>query len=133
MSNNNPLCYSGFSSRNSMIRLNVYCSLVSCPTKKVKDHVGGLIRFNRQKWNVSSPRRIITSMALKDEMDGRFSNLPGQSWEPGLETAVPFEQRPVFFQTINKQTSITFSYLYILLHVAYILRCWLVGGYELGE
>ncbi|XP_071693779.1 protein CONSERVED IN THE GREEN LINEAGE AND DIATOMS 27, chloroplastic [Rutidosis leptorrhynchoides] len=77
-----------------MIRLNIYCSLLSCPTQKVKDHQR-LIRFNGRKWNRSSSQRIITTMALKDEMDGRFSNLPGQSWEPGLETAVPFEQRPV--------------------------------------
>ena len=82
------------SSRNQMIRLNLYCSLLTCPSHKVKDH-RKLIRYKGQKWNRSSSQRIITSMALKDEMDGRFSNLPGQSWEPGLETAVPFEQRPV--------------------------------------
>ncbi|KAI3665665.1 hypothetical protein L6452_44295 [Arctium lappa] len=77
-----------------MIRLNVYCSLLSCPSQKVKDHrrISRLIPYNGRKWN---PRRFITSMALKDEMDGRFSNLPGQSWEPGLEIEVPFEQRPV--------------------------------------
>ncbi|KAL4568762.1 hypothetical protein LXL04_024377 [Taraxacum kok-saghyz] len=84
-----------------MIRLNVYSSLLSCPGQKVKDR-----RRNspatwpwQQKWNrssSSSQRMItITAMAWKDEMDGRFSNLPGQSWEPGLEIEVPFEQRPV--------------------------------------
>ncbi|KAI3503038.1 hypothetical protein L1887_31473 [Cichorium endivia] len=74
-----------------MIRLNLYCSLLSCPSQKVKDHR----RNSPATWNRSSSQRIITTMALKDEMDGRFSNLPGQSWEPGLEIEVPFEQRPV--------------------------------------
>ncbi|KVI02710.1 Uncharacterized protein family Ycf36 [Cynara cardunculus var. scolymus] len=77
-----------------MIRLNVYCSLLSCPSQKVKDH-RRISPFNARKWNPGSSQRFITSMALKDEMDGRFSNLPGQSWEPGLEIEVPFEQRPV--------------------------------------
>ncbi|KAJ9564309.1 hypothetical protein OSB04_000275 [Centaurea solstitialis] len=83
-----------------MIRLNVYCSLLSCPSQIVKHdrRISRLnIPYNGRKWNPagSSPQRFITSMALKDEMDGRFSNLPGQSWEPGLEIEVPFEQRPV--------------------------------------
>ncbi|KAI7739667.1 hypothetical protein M8C21_020534 [Ambrosia artemisiifolia] len=78
-----------------MIRLNAYCSLLSCPSHKLKDHRSRPVRYNRPEWNRSSSMRIVTNMALKDEMDGRFSNLPGQSWEPGLEIEVPFEQRPV--------------------------------------
>ncbi|KAK9064885.1 hypothetical protein SSX86_016267 [Deinandra increscens subsp. villosa] len=77
-----------------MIRLNVYCSLLSCSGHKLKDHQR-LVPYGGRRWSRSSSRRIITNMALKDEMDGRFSNLPGQSWEPGLEIEVPFEQRPV--------------------------------------
>lgn len=77
-----------------MIKLNVYCSLLSCSGHKFKHHLTPL-PYNRPKWNRGSCQRIVTNMALKDEMDGRFSNLPGQSWEPGLEIEVPFEQRPV--------------------------------------
>ncbi|XP_076886339.1 protein CONSERVED IN THE GREEN LINEAGE AND DIATOMS 27, chloroplastic-like [Bidens hawaiensis] len=77
-----------------MMRLNVYCSLLSCPGRKLKDNRRP-VSYNRPTWNRSSSKRIVTNMALKDEMDGRFSNLPGQSWEPGLEVEVPYEQRPV--------------------------------------
>ncbi|KAL8229229.1 hypothetical protein R6Q57_014129 [Mikania cordata] len=77
-----------------MIRLTVYSSLLSCSGQKLKDHRRP-VPYNRQKWNPGSYRMMVTNMALKDEMDGRFSNLPGQSWEPGLEIEVPFEQRPV--------------------------------------
>ncbi|XP_076891672.1 protein CONSERVED IN THE GREEN LINEAGE AND DIATOMS 27, chloroplastic-like [Bidens hawaiensis] len=78
-----------------MIRLNVFCSLLSCPGQKLKDNRRPPVSYNHPIWNRSSSQRIVTNMALKDEMDGRFSNLPGQSWEPGLEIEVPFEQRPV--------------------------------------
>ncbi|CAI9276713.1 unnamed protein product [Lactuca saligna] len=93
-----------------MIRLSVYCSLLSPPSQKVKDHQRiSPASFWQQKWNrssslssssssSSSTQRSVTTIAMalkKDEMDGRFSNLPGQSWEPGLEMEVPFEQRPV--------------------------------------
>lgn len=38
--------------------------------------------------------------ALKDEMGGgKGGGAPGQSWEPGLEFEVPFEQRPVGFNS----------------------------------
>ncbi|KAK1423419.1 hypothetical protein QVD17_18722 [Tagetes erecta] len=77
-----------------MIRLNVYCSLLSCSGQKLKHHQTPVL-YNRPIWKRGSSHRIVTNMALKDEMDGRFSNLPGQSWEPGLEIEVPFEQRPV--------------------------------------
>lgn len=33
--------------------------------------------------------------AVKDEMNGGKGGAPGQSWDPGLEFEVPFEQRPV--------------------------------------
>ncbi|MFS8016946.1 hypothetical protein Hanom_Chr15g01374471 [Helianthus anomalus] len=112
-----------------MIRLNVYCSLLSCPSQKLKDHH----RPVRYEWNRSSSKRIVTSMALKDEMDGRFSNLPGQSWEPGLEIEVPFEQRPV-----NEYSSLKEGALYSwgeLKPTSFFLRLgglWLVTFTVLG-
>ncbi|CAK9186287.1 unnamed protein product [Ilex paraguariensis] len=77
-----------------MLRLNVYCSLV--PSTRQVNNIGG----NYGSWFIKYDRaqdltQRITVKALKDEMDGGTSRLPGRSWDPGLEIEVPFEQRPV--------------------------------------
>ncbi|KAJ4826652.1 Protein CONSERVED IN THE GREEN LINEAGE AND DIATOMS 27, chloroplastic [Turnera subulata] len=76
-----------------MLRLNVYCSLIPCPRKVT---LGG----SYQSWIVKypgnqNPSAKVSVKALKDEGEGSRGSFPGQSWDPGLEIEVPFEQRPV--------------------------------------
>uniref|UniRef100_A0A5B7BJ56 DUF1230 family protein n=1 Tax=Davidia involucrata TaxID=16924 RepID=A0A5B7BJ56_DAVIN len=77
-----------------MLRLNVCCSSLLPGPRKVK------IRSSYGSWVVRYHRaqklsQRVTVKALKDEMNGGASGLPGRSWDPGLEFEVPFEQRPV--------------------------------------
>ncbi|KAA8531599.1 hypothetical protein F0562_006308 [Nyssa sinensis] len=77
-----------------MLRLNVNCSLVLPSPRQVKtrrSYASWVVRYNRTQ-NLS---QRVTVKALKDEMNGGTSGLPGRSWDPGLEFEVPFEQRPV--------------------------------------
>ncbi|KAK8949328.1 hypothetical protein KSP39_PZI005059 [Platanthera zijinensis] len=66
---------------------------------------GGIPRL--QSLRVLLPKRFLhvpVVRALKEEPDGRTT---GQSWDPGLEIEVPFEQRPV-----NEYSSLKNSTLY---------------------
>ncbi|XP_009793199.1 protein CONSERVED IN THE GREEN LINEAGE AND DIATOMS 27, chloroplastic isoform X1 [Nicotiana tabacum] len=79
-----------------MLRLNLYCSIVPSP-KQVNNNIGrscGSWIILPDKPTILC-RRNISARALKDEMNGNGSGLPGKSWDPGLEIEVPFEQRPV--------------------------------------
>ncbi|XP_022740859.1 uncharacterized protein LOC111292645 isoform X2 [Durio zibethinus] len=78
-----------------MLRLNVYCSLNLPSPRYVKlgiSYGSCLAKYHKEQKLI----RGISVRALKDEMDGGTSGgFPGRSWEPGLESEVPFEQRPV--------------------------------------
>ncbi|KAL7131634.1 hypothetical protein ABFS83_12G017500 [Erythranthe nasuta] len=74
-----------------MLRLNLYCSIIPInPTKQPKIVIP-LIKYKR------NGRFCVR--ALNNEMNGGKTGggggPPGQSWDPGLEIEVPFEQRPV--------------------------------------
>ncbi|KAG8384301.1 hypothetical protein BUALT_Bualt04G0104100 [Buddleja alternifolia] len=77
-----------------MLRLNVYCSIVPCHRQtKTESSFSSITRYGK---NQNLHKRIrIGVRALKDEMGGGKGRAPGQSWDPGLEIEVPFEQRPV--------------------------------------
>ena len=75
-----------------MLKANVYCTLFSSP-RQVKD-------FGSQgswvfQYNSRRPSQGIVVKALKDERGGERNGFRGQSWDPGLEIEVPYEQRPV--------------------------------------
>lgn len=48
------------------------------------------------RWN-----HVSIVKALKDEAEGGAGGFAGQSWDPGLEIEVPFEQRPVSMSYLN--------------------------------
>ncbi|XP_071913385.1 protein CONSERVED IN THE GREEN LINEAGE AND DIATOMS 27, chloroplastic-like isoform X3 [Coffea arabica] len=88
-----------------MLRLSICFS----PVPSLRQHKVGsscrswIIHYNRHQ--ILSGRTIIR--ALKDETNGGKNGLPGQSWDPGLEIEVPYEQRPV-----NEYSSLKDSTLY---------------------
>ncbi|GAB4846922.1 Protein CONSERVED IN THE GREEN LINEAGE AND DIATOMS 27, chloroplastic [Ancistrocladus abbreviatus] len=88
-----------------MLRLHVYCY----PTPGLREikigskHSSWIISSNKA-WRLS---RSISARALKDEPNEGKGGFPGQSWEPGLEVEVPFEQRPV-----NEYSSLRDAALY---------------------
>ncbi|KAL0424139.1 UNVERIFIED_CONTAM: protein CONSERVED IN THE GREEN LINEAGE AND DIATOMS 27, chloroplastic [Sesamum radiatum] len=76
-----------------MLRLNLYCSIVPIPRQAKIDvrSFSSLLEYRR-----GHGRMGVRVRALKDEMGGgKGGGAPGQSWDPGLEFEVPFEQRPV--------------------------------------
>ncbi|KAK4426406.1 protein CONSERVED IN THE GREEN LINEAGE AND DIATOMS 27, chloroplastic [Sesamum alatum] len=79
-----------------MLRLNLYCSIVPIPRQAKIDvrSFSSLLEYKR----CHGLHGRIAVRALKDEMGGgtgKGGGAPGQSWDPGLEFEVPFEQRPV--------------------------------------
>lgn len=77
-----------------MLRLGIYCTLVSSPRHEIKTgkRFGPMFTYRRCR----ILRGRIAVRGLKDEMDGgKGGGASGQSWDPGLEIEVPFEQRPV--------------------------------------
>lgn len=77
-----------------MLRLGIYCTVVSSPRHEIKTGKGFGPIFTYQRCRIL--RRRIAVRGLKDEMDGgKGGGASGQSWDPGLEIEVPFEQRPV--------------------------------------
>ncbi|XP_027079035.1 protein CONSERVED IN THE GREEN LINEAGE AND DIATOMS 27, chloroplastic-like isoform X3 [Coffea arabica] len=88
-----------------MLRLSICFS----PVPSLQQHKVGsscrswIVHYNRHQ--ILSGRTIIR--ALKDETNGGKNGLPGQSWDPGLEIEVPYEQRPV-----NEYSSLKDSTLY---------------------
>ena len=76
-----------------MLRLNVYCSIIpSVGQVKIGSSYASWILRNQRARNLS---HRICMKAFKDEREGGTSGFRGQTWEPGLEIEVPFEQRPV--------------------------------------
>ncbi|XP_073293851.1 protein CONSERVED IN THE GREEN LINEAGE AND DIATOMS 27, chloroplastic [Primulina huaijiensis] len=89
-----------------MLRLNIYCTIVSSPRHEIKIGKGYGSMFTYQRCRILQGR--IAVRGLKDEMDGGKGGGPsGQSWDPGFEIEVPFEQRPV-----NEYSSLKESTLY---------------------
>ncbi|KAM1529599.1 hypothetical protein ACFX1Z_018784 [Malus domestica] len=79
-----------------MLRAQVYCSLLFSPPKVKLVTVGS----SSTSWLIQyrSARRLpkgVSIKALKDGAGGETSGFRGQSWDPGSEIEVPFEQRPV--------------------------------------
>ncbi|XP_057788660.1 protein CONSERVED IN THE GREEN LINEAGE AND DIATOMS 27, chloroplastic [Salvia miltiorrhiza] len=73
-----------------MLGLNLYCCIVPCCRQaKYGSSFNTIVPQRRNE--VSHGRMRFRVRALKDEKNGA----PGQSWDPGLEIEVPFEQRPV--------------------------------------
>ncbi|XP_077233762.1 DUF1230 family protein (DUF1230) isoform X1 [Tasmannia lanceolata] len=76
-----------------MLRLRISCQLIpEVHITNSQSRTGScVLRFrsvrNRSRWNHIK--------ALNDEREGGASGFAGQSWNPGLEIEVPFEQRPV--------------------------------------
>ncbi|GAV58741.1 DUF1230 domain-containing protein [Cephalotus follicularis] len=77
-----------------MLKLNLYCSLIPPATQvKLGSRYGSWIIHYNTAHKLS---RDIAVKALNDKKrTGDTSDLPGRSWDPGLEIEVPFEQRPV--------------------------------------
>ncbi|KAL0431512.1 UNVERIFIED_CONTAM: protein CONSERVED IN THE GREEN LINEAGE AND DIATOMS 27, chloroplastic [Sesamum radiatum] len=77
-----------------MLRLNLYCSIVPIPRQAkidVSSSFSSVLEYRRGHGRIG-----VRVRALKDEMGrGKGGGAPGQSWDPGLEFEVPFEQRPV--------------------------------------
>ncbi|XP_015901627.2 protein CONSERVED IN THE GREEN LINEAGE AND DIATOMS 27, chloroplastic [Ziziphus jujuba] len=79
-----------------MLRANVYCTLISSPCRQAK--ASSSTSYGSWVIQYQSNRRTslgISIKALKDETGGETSGFRGQSWDPGMEIEVPFEQRPV--------------------------------------
>ncbi|KAL6227442.1 hypothetical protein ACLB2K_001400 [Fragaria x ananassa] len=92
-----------------MLRVDVYCSLLSSPRQVKLVNVGNRSLGSSQIQQRSAQRlpKGISVKAVKDGMGGETSGFRGQSWEPGSEVEVPFEQRPV-----NEYSSLKESTLY---------------------
>uniref|UniRef100_A0A7C9EE62 Uncharacterized protein n=1 Tax=Opuntia streptacantha TaxID=393608 RepID=A0A7C9EE62_OPUST len=88
-----------------MLRLHVCCTPISGSrnTNLASRNCSWLIQSQRE-WKIF---QSITVKALKEEPNEGARGLPGQSWDPGLEIEVPFEQRPV-----NEYSSLKDSILY---------------------
>ncbi|GLU13473.1 hypothetical protein SLE2022_301090 [Rubroshorea leprosula] len=88
-----------------MIRLNLYCSLIPSArhNKLGRSYGSSLPKYHRTQ----KPSWLLSVRALRDETDGGTSHSQGQSWDPGLEIEVPFEQRPV-----NEYSSLKDGVLY---------------------
>ncbi|KAK9949083.1 hypothetical protein M0R45_004626 [Rubus argutus] len=79
-----------------MLRLDVYCSLLPSPGQVKLVNVGNVSGSWKIHYrSVQKLRKGITVKAVKDGTGGETSGFRGQSWEPGSEVEVPFEQRPV--------------------------------------
>lgn len=81
-----------------MLRADVYCSPLYSPPQVKLVKVGS----SSSSWLIQyrSARRLpkgVSVKALKDEAGGETSGFRGQSWDPGSEIEVPYEQRPVCF------------------------------------
>ncbi|XP_050205039.1 protein CONSERVED IN THE GREEN LINEAGE AND DIATOMS 27, chloroplastic isoform X1 [Mercurialis annua] len=88
-----------------MLRLNVNCSLIHNPRKI---NLGSTYRSWKIKfYQARKSYARVSVKALRNEKDGGRSSFRGQSWDPGMEIAVPFEQRPV-----NEYTSLKDGFLY---------------------
>ncbi|XP_020580235.1 uncharacterized protein LOC110024549 isoform X2 [Phalaenopsis equestris] len=92
-----------------MLRLQ-FCNYAITATRFAGDQArrsGSVLRLQSLSFLRSRFCQLCVVRALKDEPDGRSSGFAGQSWDPGLENEVPFEQRPV-----NEYSSLKSSILY---------------------
>ncbi|KAL8472972.1 hypothetical protein ACS0TY_029980 [Phlomoides rotata] len=88
-----------------MIRLDLYCSVVPSPRQiKYGNSFSTIIQHRRSE--ILNGRIRFRVRAVKDEMNGGKGGAPGQSWDPGLEFEVPFEQRPVNEYSSLKEESL---------------------------
>lgn len=79
-----------------MLRVDVYCSFLPSPRQVKLVNVGnGSGSWKIHYRSVQKLRKGISVKAVKDGTGGETSGFRGQSWEPGSEVEVPFEQRPV--------------------------------------
>ncbi|XP_062004281.1 protein CONSERVED IN THE GREEN LINEAGE AND DIATOMS 27, chloroplastic [Rosa rugosa] len=80
-----------------MLRVDVYCSLLSSPRQVKLVNVGSrsLGPWQIQQRSAQRLPKGISVKAVNDGTGGGTSGFRGQSWEPGSEIEVPFEQRPV--------------------------------------
>ncbi|XP_048431705.1 protein CONSERVED IN THE GREEN LINEAGE AND DIATOMS 27, chloroplastic-like [Pyrus x bretschneideri] len=79
-----------------MLQAQVYCSLLFSPPQVKLVKVGS----SSSSWLIQyrSAQRLpkeVSVKALKDGAGGETSGFRRQSWDPGSEIEVPFEQRPV--------------------------------------
>ncbi|KAL2906395.1 Protein CONSERVED IN THE GREEN LINEAGE AND DIATOMS 27 chloroplastic [Bienertia sinuspersici] len=75
-----------------MLRLYVYCTpIAGCRQTKLGIRNGSWLIQGHNEWRIL---RNISVKALREPNEGS-KGLPSQSWDPGLEIEVPFEQRPV--------------------------------------
>ncbi|KAL8168397.1 hypothetical protein V2J09_009896 [Rumex salicifolius] len=114
-----------------MLRLNLYCSAIPGSTKiKIQTSYGSwIIPCSRDK-----KTSTVSVKAVEGEPnEGIGGGFRGQSWDPGLEIEVPYEQRPV-----NEYSSLKDETLYSwgeLSPAAFLLRLgglWLVTFTVLG-
>ncbi|KAL3637681.1 Protein CONSERVED IN THE GREEN LINEAGE AND DIATOMS 27, chloroplastic [Castilleja foliolosa] len=95
-----------------MLRLNLYCSIVPSPSSSSRQAKALTTSFTSILHNYKISNHILHGKfavrSLKGEMNGGGKGgAPGQSWDPGLEVEVPFDQRPV-----NEYTSLKDETLY---------------------
>ncbi|KNA10187.1 hypothetical protein SOVF_146700 [Spinacia oleracea] len=90
-----------------MLRLHVYCNpIAGCRQVKLGiTHGSWLIHQNHKEWRIL--RNNSVKALRKEPNEGAKGGLPSQSWDPGLEIEVPFEQRPV-----NEYSSLKEATLY---------------------
>ncbi|KZV35472.1 hypothetical protein F511_30462 [Dorcoceras hygrometricum] len=89
-----------------MLRLSVYSTLLSSHRHEIKIIKEFSSVFTYHRCRILQGR--IAVRGLRDEMNGgKGGGASGQSWDPGLEIEVPFEQRPV-----NEYSSLKESSLY---------------------
>lgn len=88
-----------------MLRLHVYCTpIAGCKEIKLGIRHGSCLIQSHKEWRIL---RNVSVKALKEEPNEGQRGLPSQSWDPGLEIEVPFEQRPV-----NEYSSLKEATLY---------------------
>ncbi|XP_021714419.1 uncharacterized protein ycf36-like [Chenopodium quinoa] len=87
-----------------MLRLHVYCTpIAGCRQIKLGIKHGLCLIQNHKEWRIL---RNVSVKALRDEQNEGMRGLPSQSWDPGLEIEVPFEQRPVNEYSSLKEASL---------------------------
>ncbi|RWW85747.1 hypothetical protein BHE74_00005551 [Ensete ventricosum] len=104
-----------------MLRLQVSgCGIRDRGTPRIvgRRHQGQLVlEVSRLKRPSRWSRFCCTVRAVRDDADGGAGGFAGQSWDPGLEIEVPFEQRPVsadlsFIHDVNEYSALKTSTLY---------------------
>ncbi|RRT84704.1 hypothetical protein B296_00011256 [Ensete ventricosum] len=112
---------SGNACGDAMLRLQVSgCGIRDRGTPRIvgRRHQGQLVlEVSRLKRPSRWSRFCCTVRAVRDDAEGGAGGFAGQSWDPGLEIEVPFEQRPVsadlsFIHDVNEYSALKTSTLY---------------------